>query len=585
MKKSHIIIAVVVALVVVAAIVIGVVLGTRKKNDDKARVKHPENEAYMYKEAAVATDAPVCSTIGSDILKMGGSAVDAAVASSFCTGVVNLHSTGIGGGGFMVIYSRSNKKSEIYNYRETAPANASERMYLQNGTSSTLGGLSVAVPGEVKGLYKVWKKYGKLSWGKLIDPSIKLVTDGFPLPPPVAGAMGRTSTQNKIRNSPALKKLLMVNGEFKKEGDLLKMPDMAKTLKIIKDNPHDFYNGTLAQQIVNDIRNDGGIITLEDMKNYRVNVTDPIKLNFKDLDLHTMPPPGSGAVLAMIINIIQGYDNKASDLSTTQKSIEVYQRLVESFKWGYARRALLGDPGFVPQENITRALNQMLNSTVADLIRKNKIKMDKTFNASYYGGYYGTDDFGTSHVSVLAKNGDAVSVTGTINFIFGSGLMSSTSGIIFNNEMDDFSTPGRRNIYGYAPTEANYIRPGKRPLSSMTPAIITDKNGDVKMIAGASGGSRIITGTAQAIINKLFFDLKLGPSVANPRLHHQLLPNKVQYYSTYPMAQSILDGLAKIGHIVEKTGWFSVVQAIYREGVSEIYAMSDPRKKGKPAGY
>ncbi|XP_065055052.1 glutathione hydrolase 1 proenzyme-like isoform X2 [Rhopilema esculentum] len=584
MKKIFVVGAVVVIAVIVIAVTLGVVL-SKKDDDEKVKVSHPDNEAYKYSKAAVATDSEICSQVGSDILKKKGSAVDSAVASLFCTGVVNLHSTGLGGGGFLVYYNRQSKTSEVYNFRETAPAASSERMFLQKNMSSTTGGTAVAVPGEVKGLYELWTKYGKLKWAELIDPSIKLARDGFPLPVPVFESM--KASESKIRNDPGLSKILLVNGKFKNIGDELKNPELAATLEKIKNNPHDFYNGSLAKDVVQEVAAKNGIITEADLKSYKVSVKSTISFDFDNMKMHTMPAPGSGAVLAMVINIMHGFNISAKDLEDTAKAVQVYHKIVESFKWSYARRALLGDPDFVPAENITRAYNQMLNSTIGYLIRTNKIKSDRTFNSSYYGGYYGKDDFGTSHVSILAENGDAVSATGTINYLFGGGYRGLKTGIIYNNEMDDFSTPGKANLYGYPPTAANYIRPGKRPLSSMCPAIITDKNGDVKMVAGASGGSRIITGTAQVIMSKLLFGVKLGPAVADPRLHHQLVPNNIFLNSNekYKLAKGIVDGLKKLGHKVEEKGSKSVVQAIYREDASTIYAMSDPRKKGVPAGY
>lgn len=571
--------------IIIIALIVGLVVGLKKDKDNIDNTAVANNEKIRgnkYSKAAVAADRHECSEIGKNMLQKGGTAVDAAVAATFCVGLLNMHSCGIGGGGFMNVYLRDKKKSIVYDFRETAPASATERMFLQEGASSTVGGLAIGIPGNVKGMHHVWTKHGKLSWRELIEPTIKIATDGFY----ISKVVGKAIADEKNKFNDGFKKFLMKDSStWYKEGDFIKNPDLAATLKRIQDDPHDFYNGTLAKEIVREIQDAGGIITEEDLKQYTVAERETLKSVINGNHYLFMPPPGGGAVVAMTINVLKGYNLTEKNVKDEQGNLVTTHRVIEAMKFAFARRPLLGDPSF--EANVTKVTDAMFDQVFTESLRK-KIKASPYPNQTYYGGFYSQsrDPFGTTHISILAENGDAVAVTDTINYGFGGGVRSKTNGIIYNNEMDDFSTPGIQNLWGYLPAPANYIKPGKRPLSSMSPTIVTDSNGDVIMVVGASGGSRIITGTAQTMIRKMFLNMDLGKAVSDPRIHTHLLPYKVYVNKVHKQPQYLLDGLKDFGHDIELSNLASAVQTVYREKKdSDIYAVSDPRKGGKPAGY
>lgn len=546
--------------------------------------KPANNTGGPYAHAAVAADDLRCSNVGEEILRKG-SAVDAAIATIFCLGVINMQSTGIGGGGVMVVYSNKTKTAHYFNFRETAPENAMYDMFVNNTNASQLGALAIAVPAEVKGMFEVHKKYGKLNWTDLVKPAIDIARNGFIIHDALDKAI--ESTKEIIFESQGLSEILVKkDGCLRRKGDLLVNTKLAITLERISYNPMSFYEGELAKDIINDISSKGGIMTLNDLNTYSVEVTRAINASIGDQTLFTTDLPSSGIVLAFILNVLKGYNFTSNNIANDRETGSTYHKIIETFKYAYARRALLGDKNYV--ENITEIYNELLSEEYADSIRLN-ISNNRTFhNATHYGGYY-TDNppAGTSHVSVLGKNGDAVSVTSTINTYFGSKFRSTVTGIMYNNQMDDFSTPGLVNSYGVDPSSTNFIQPGKRPMSSMSPVIFTNKtSGEVHFIAGASGGTRITTGTALASMYKLWFGRNTSEAVTAPRFHHQLLPNYTAIEEApYTLSSKTVQRLLEFGHIVEMKDFYSVVQAVSREQNGEIYAKSDPRKGGYPAGF
>jgi len=577
-------------LFILLGVIIAVVIVVTNKNDDddvKATTVKPTTTlkpgaARMFAKAAVASDAQKCSKIGKDILKMGGSAVDSAVATLFCTGLFNMESCGIGGGGFMNVYIRATKKSIIYDYRETAPAAATKDMFLNK--SSVFGGLPIGIPGNIKGMHYVWQKHGVLQWKDLIQPTIDIATTGFIVTKSAGGTI--PALASVLNKSPGFRHLLKKpDGSWIKAGDTIKNPQLAETLKIIRDNPDDFYTGELAKQIVKDVQEAGGIITLDDLKNYTVQEREPLENVINGNKYLLMPPPGSATVIGMALNILKGFNFSKDSYNTDEKKVITMHRFVEALKFAFARRPFLGDPSF--EKNMTVVLNSMLNQTFAETLRL-KIKEDGVYhNQTFYGGYYSQKQmpYGTSHISILAENGDAVSATDTINYDYGGGIRSNITGIIFNNEMDDFSTPGKPNVWGYLPAPANYIVPGKRPLSSMSPTLVLDDNDDVIMVVGGSGGSRIISGTLITLFRKMLLQMDLGDAIGENRVHTHLLPNDVYINKNAPIKQFMKDGLIKLGHKVVESNLGVAIQAIYREGAGKsIYAKSDPRKGGVSEG-
>ena len=530
----------------------------------------------------VAADHVLASRAGLSILQKGGNAVDAAVATSFAVCVVNPSSCGIGGGGFMVVHLAAEKRLVALDYRETAPAAATEDMFVRDGAAvpewSRRSGRAVGVPGEVRGLATILSKFGTISLAEALAPAIRLAKSGFPAGAHLAGLIA--ANRDAIAERPLLaRNFLRQDGTPHREGDKITLPELAATLeKIAAGGPAAFYEGDVAAAIVASVAAADGILTTADLAAYEPKWREPVSLEFAGHRIVTMPPPSSAGVALEVAGILANDDLR----SLGADSAAYAHLLAEALKHGFADRArLYGDP-----LDAATPLAQLLSSANLRALRS-RIDPDATLPPAAYGSQPGvvaapTEDRGTSHLSVMDRSGNAVACTTTINTAFGSMLVAGDTGIILNNEMDDFSAqPGVPNVYGLIGAEANAIAPGKRPLSSMSPTIVM--RGDTAVAAlGASGGPLIITATLQTLLNVVVFGMDAAAAVAAPRLHHQWMP---PFLAVEPgIEPAVRRRLEKIGHDVKEFGSMAAVQLVRRRD-GGFEGASDPRKGGEAAAW
>uniref|UniRef100_T1J7U9 Gamma-glutamyltransferase n=1 Tax=Strigamia maritima TaxID=126957 RepID=T1J7U9_STRMM len=581
-RKKCIMIAAVLAVALIVIVTTSVLLSGSKSDVQPIVPGEPEpppSKRGVFKNAAVVSDAVPCAEAGREILAENGSAVDAAIATLLCMGVYNSQSMGLGGGFFMTIYNKSSGTFEAVDAREVAPAAAKLSLYLEKNSSAFQGPLAVAVPGEIKGYEEAHKRHGVLSWKRLFDFAIRLATDGFPASLHLERSLKHRRSQ--VLKDKGLRSVYVDNitNDIIKKGDLVKLPRLAETLRAIAEKGADeMYSGEIAKKFVNDIKEFGGIITMEDMRDYQVFVRNTSRMELSGgLTVHSFPAPGSGPIFNLILKVLNGYKWN----SESSNELLTYQKFIETFKYAYAFKSRLGDPAF---SDLTELINNLTKPETADWIRS-QISLDKTFPPSHYGlDNVRQDDYGTAHMSVVSPQGDAVSVTSTVNFWFGAGLMSPSTGIILNNEMDDFTFPKESKIVEEMPMLANKLEPKKRPLSSMCPTIIINGTGHPVLVIGAAGGSRIITGTAMVVARILWWDTDIKDAIDAPRLHHQLIPNHVEYENGIP--KTVLQGLVKIGHQLKLRGAYgSVVVGIHRNSKDELISNYDFRKGGSVAGF
>ncbi|XP_013421791.1 glutathione hydrolase 1 proenzyme [Lingula anatina] len=539
-----------------------------------------------YRFAAVAADAGECSKVGTEFLARCGSAVDATIATLLCIGVHNAHSMGVGGGFFMTVYNRANKTAHTIDAREQAPAAAYETMFTNNPskTATTIGGLAIGVPGEIRGYWLAHQRFGKLPWRELFVPTINMCRSGIKVGKALEKAL--IALEKYILNDASLSEVFAPRGKILKAGDMMYRYKLAVTLEKIAnatDGVSEFYDSELTRDIVDEIQEKGGIITRQDMREYTVKEKEPLTLEMNNgMKVYTPRPPSSGAVYQFILNILQGYNFTTQELHGSH-AVRTYHRMVEAMKFAYAKRTEFGDEDYLRNTTLDQLVKNMTSLEFGDHIRS-LITDSTTHDTAYYGPtFYDRMTEGTSHLSVLAGNGDAVAVTSTINLYLGSRVRGKKTGIIYNNQMDDFSSPNITNAFGIAPSPNNFIRPGKRPLSSMCPTIIVNKDGDVILVVGASGGSRITTAIAYVTARTLWFGENIKQAIDARRIHHQLLPPEISYEEGF--RKVYISGLRALNHnLTDKAVMPSVVQGIHRSG-SAIYANSDFRKGGYPDGY
>ena len=482
------------------------------------------------KNGMVTTQHFLATAVGEKILNSGGNAYDAAIAVGFTLAVVLPRAGNIGGGGFMVIHDSTLNKQFSIDYREKAPIKSDKDMYLNSdGTFndqklSTFGYLASGVPGTVAGLWEVHSKFGSLEWSKLLEDAIYYAENGFYITPYLSNML--VKYESKLSFYPETKKIFQKNNQDF-ENKKLVQKDLAKTLKLIAQYGRDgFYLGSVAEKIHTQMQLNGGLITKDDLENYQPVWRTPLKSTYRDTEIITMGPPSSGGVhVIQMLNILENHNVSKIE----HNSSEYINLLTEIMKYAYADRSkYLGDPDYyeVP-------VSQIISKNYAKTINE-KIKIGKVTPSSviYPGTFIDNESYETTHFSIVDKDGNAVSSTYTLNSTFGSGVVIKDTGILMNNEMDDFAAaPGIPNQFGLLGAEANQIVPGKRPLSSMTPTIVM-KDGDFFFTTGSPGGSRIITAVLQSIINIVDYGMNLEEANAAKRIHHQWQPDLLQIESS-----------------------------------------------------
>ncbi|ADP71646.1 gamma-glutamyltransferase [Rhodomicrobium vannielii ATCC 17100] len=473
----------------------------------------------------VSAQEKVAAQVGADILKAGGNAIDAAVAVGFAMAVTHPQAGNIGGGGFMLITLADGRKIAL-DYRETAPAAATRDMFLDNRGAvdrdkARYSRASAGVPGTVAGLLYALEKYGTMPRDKIMAPAIRLAEEGVVVPYGLAFAFSRA--RDRLKNDPSSARyFLKPEGEPYRMGEVLRQPDLAKTLRTISERgAAGFYEGEVAELIATEMKKNGGLITEDDLKAYKPVEREPVRGIYNGYEIVSMPPPSSGGVhVIQMLNILEGVDLKALG----SESADTYHRLIEAMRRAYADRAkYLGDPDFV-----TVPVAGLTNKAYAAELRKG-IDLERAARSADVsaGKPPAPEGEQTTHFSVMDKAGNAVANTYTLNLAFGSGYSVDGAGFLLNNEMDDFSAKaGAPNAFGLTGDEANAIEPKKRPLSSMAPTIVM-KDGAPYLITGSPGGSTIITVVLQEILNVLTFDMNVAEATAAPRIHHQWMPDNV----------------------------------------------------------
>jgi gamma-glutamyltranspeptidase / glutathione hydrolase len=547
----------------------------------------PNLQQQRSKQVMTVSAHPLASAAGLSVLQQGGNAVDAAAATALAISVVEPFSAGIGGGGFLLLRRAETGTVQALDFRERSPKRATRDMYLdkQGGKvrprASLDGHLAAGIPGTVAGLYTVHREYGRLPWAAVVAPAIALAQKGFP----VSSRFTKATLLRKdaINKNPAARDIFTRNGVLYQPGEVLVQQDLARTLRQIAQNPQSFYRGDIARAIAADMAKNGGLIALEDLKNYTPIWRNPVCGKFRTYEICAMSPPSSGGVhLLQILNILGDTDLKILG----RQSPDALHLLAESMRIAYADRAeYLGDPDFVsvPVKALTNRNYGKLRRSQIEISKAKPSSQVKAVDAQTLSRFaYESPE--TTHLTVVDKERNVVSLTFTVNGRFGAAVVAAGTGILLNNEMDDFSAaPGVPNLAGLVGGEANAIAPGKTPLSSMTPVIVTE-NGKFRLAAGAPGGSTIITTVLQIVLNLFVYDMNVGDAVSAPRVHHQWQPDRLMV-ERGGFEAGTLEELRRRGHqILERDGWGNA-NAIVLTDDGWLEGAADPRGEGEARGF
>ncbi|EAQ6496151.1 gamma-glutamyltransferase [Salmonella enterica subsp. salamae] len=533
-------------------------------------------------QGMVASVDAMATQVGVDILKQGGNAVDAAVAVGYALAVTHPQAGNLGGGGFMLLRTKDGATTAI-DFREMAPAGATRDMFLDeqgnpDSKKSLTSPLASGTPGTVAGLSLALEKYGSLPLNSVVRPAIKLAQEGFIVNDALADDL-KTYGSEVLPHHENSKAIFWKDGEPLKKGDKLVQQDLANSLTMIAENgPDAFYKGEIARQIAQQMQQNGGLITTDDLAAYQAVERTPVSGEYRGYQIFSMPPPSSGGIhIIQILNILENFDMKKYGFG----SADAIQIMAEAEKYAYADRSeYLGDPDFVnvPWQALT---SKAYAKSIAGQIDINKAKPSSEIRPGKLAPYESDQ---TTHFSVVDKDGNAVAVTYTLNTTFGTGIVAGNTGILLNNQMDDFSAkPGVPNVYGLVGGEANAVGPKKRPLSSMSPTIVV-KDGKTWLVTGSPGGSRIITTVLQMVVNTIDFGMNVAEATNAPRFHHQWLPDELRVEKGF--SPDTLKLLEQKGQKVALKEAMGSTQSIMVGPDGELYGASDPRSVDDlTAGY
>jgi gamma-glutamyltranspeptidase/glutathione hydrolase len=538
------------------------------------------------KHAMVVSREPHATDAGVAILEAGGNAVDAAVAVAFSLAVTHPSAGNLGGGGFMLV-RLANGQTTFIDFRERAPKSSSRNMYIDAKTGratqdSVVGYRASGIPGTVRRMEYAHAKFGKKPWKDLVQPAVTLAADGFPVSYGLGTSLKSQATSGKLAKFEDSKRIFLKGGSFYEVGETFRQPDLAKTLTRIRDNgAKDFYEGETARMLAQDMADHHGEITLEDLRGYKVRELKPLEGTYKGYGVITAPPPSSGGVgILQMMGVLAGTDYTKSGAGS---ALALHYEAEAMRRYFADRSEHLGDPDFVKVP-----VEQLLEPAYIKKLRESIDPAKASPSASIHAADLATiaalakESHETTHYSIVDAEGNAVSVTYTLNGGFGSGVTAMGLGFLLNNEMDDFAAdPGHPNLFGLIQGEANAIAPGKTPLSSMVPTIIT-KDGKLFMVTGSPGGPTIINTVMQVILNVLDFGMNAQEAVDQPRIHHQWMPDTLSIEKT--VSPDTMELLKQRGHTLRPAAAIGEVQTIVLDG-EWIQGANDGRVEGKAKGY
>lgn len=545
---------------------------------------YARTQPVVAKNGMVVAQEAIAARIGVEVLKKGGNAVDAAVATGFALAVSFPRAGNLGGGGFMLVHLAQSQKTIAIDYRETAPASMTKTIFLDEAgkfvpAKSQSSGLAVGVPGTVAGLYLAYEKYGsgKFEFSELVRPAMLLARDGIKVEGDLISSLAEV--KDRLARYPSSRAIFMhADGAPLREGDILVQPDLATTLyRIVQRGPKGFYESETAERIVNAVRNEGGIMSTDDLRDYKAIERDVVRGKYRDRDIVSMPPPSSGGVhIVQILNLLEGFPlNK-----TGPNSAQTIHLMAESMKLAYAdREKWLGDPDFV-KNPIAGLVSKKYTEDLRKKISPDRATPSKDIKA---GDPLAFESDQTTHFSVIDAQGNAVANTYTLNFSYGLGMVAAGTGVMLNNELDDFAaTAGAPNAFGLMGGDANAPGPRKRPLSSMSPTMVF-RNGELELVTGSPGGSRIITTVLQVISNIIDHNMNVAEASEAARVHHQLYPDELRIERG--ISPDTVKLLEQKGHVVREHKTMGSTQSIMRVK-GEIHGAADTRQMGTAAiGY